>query len=481
MPNLIMIDFESNSGRVTGGADILTVDAIFCTQDFKILDEFSCTARLRKSRVYEVDSFLVNGLDPYEVDKYSNSNFDLTKKTNDKLISWINKGPCFFIAHNGYNFDYMLFSQHLFVNLFSWQWIFSTGNARQIDSLPVIQNFDFYAPNKIAFELNEKNNFKIFKLGSLAKANGFEIKELHTSRGDIEGMMKLMQLLHEKDPALFRQSLSFTNKADVLYKIKDTDYFCFPETFFGRTRQFTGSYVCEHPFYNGYHLIFDLKHDVEQMFAEKSLLVLKKTLFGAPKKLRTIKVGKNPFIQDKSFATKFNDEYATLGHDVLKRRADFILKNRKDLTNKIQLIIKEQFEEKTIDQTELLPEQKIFSLEKTQADKVLMDNYVIANTMEEQLKIHKNFKGDIKHLSEMILLDRFDKEPFTTEEYKRVRKGISRKLLSTNKEVFPTISDGFARIDQLREEKKDDKKTLEKVERINNHLEILAKDHEKYL
>ena len=48
MPNLIMIDFESNSGRVTGGADILTVDAIFCTQDFKILDEFIVQRVLEK-------------------------------------------------------------------------------------------------------------------------------------------------------------------------------------------------------------------------------------------------------------------------------------------------------------------------------------------------------------------------------------------------------------------------------------------------
>ena len=91
-------------------------------------------------------------------------------------------------------------------------------------SLPIVQNFDFYAQNKIATELNEKNN-KIFKLGSLCKANGFEIKELHKSRGDTEGMMKLMAFLKEKDPALFRQSLSFTNKNDVLNKIKETDYF----------------------------------------------------------------------------------------------------------------------------------------------------------------------------------------------------------------------------------------------------------------
>mgnify|MGYP000624746469 CR=1 FL=1 len=38
------------------------------------------------------------------------------------------------------------------------------------------------------------------------------------------------------------------------------------ETFFGKTRQFTTSYLCEHPVYKGYHLCFDLKHDPEVLF-----------------------------------------------------------------------------------------------------------------------------------------------------------------------------------------------------------------------
>jgi exonuclease I len=114
------------------------------------------------------------------------SSFELTKKVNDTFISWINKGPVLFCAHNGYSFDYMLTSQHLFSNLFTWPWIFSTGNAKQIDSLPIAQNYNFYAPNTIATELNEKNN-QIFRLGSLAKMNGFEITELHTARGDTMG------------------------------------------------------------------------------------------------------------------------------------------------------------------------------------------------------------------------------------------------------------------------------------------------------
>ena len=135
-----------------------------------------------------------------------------------------------------------------------------------------------------------------------------------------------------------------------------------------------------------------------------------------------------------------------------------------------------------MDQTELIPEQMIFSLKPSQSEKSLMDNYVLANTLDEQRKIHDQFKNPaLKHLSEMILLDRFDDNAFSSSEYKRIRKGISRRLLSTNKEVFPTIPDGMARIDLLREEKKDDSQTLAKVERINKHIEGLAKDHEKYL
>ena len=98
------------------------------------------------------------------------------------------------------------------------------------------------------------------------------------------------------------------------------------------------------------------------------------------------------------------------------------------------------------------------------------------------IKIHDEFKNkDLKHLSEMILLDRFGKEAFSDAEHKRIRKGISRRLLSTNKEVFPTIPEGMARIDQLREDKKDDNQSLEKIEIINKHLEGLAEDHAKYL
>ena len=124
----------------------------------------------------------------------------------------------------------------------------------------------------------------------------------------------------------------------------------------------------------------------------------------------------------------------------------------------------------------------IFNLNPSSNDKSLMNNFVMTNNKDEQKKIHKRFNGPLKHLSEMILLDKWDKDGFdSNEEYKKVRKNISRRLLSTNKEVFPTIPEGMARIDQLREDKKDDNQSLEKIEIINKHLEELAEDHAKFL
>ena len=58
--NYIFFDTETNSGRLT--ADILTLSAFFCDQNFNLIEEFNCEARLRTSRIYEIDSFLVNGL-----------------------------------------------------------------------------------------------------------------------------------------------------------------------------------------------------------------------------------------------------------------------------------------------------------------------------------------------------------------------------------------------------------------------------------
>ena len=81
----------------------------------------------------------------------------------------------------------------------------------------------------------------------------------------------------------------------------------------------------------------------------------------------------------------------------------------------------------------------------------------------------------------MALLDKYGKDGFTDAEYKTVRSTISRRLLSTNKEAFPTIPEAMERIDTLREKNKDDKEKIKILENINAHLDGVTKDHERYL
>ena len=472
-------DCETTSGDQVQG-DILSISAILTDENFNIIDKFTYLGRPRKSRSYLVDSYLVNGLDPFEVDKHEYSNHSLTKKFQEKFIKWGNKGPIKFCAYNGYNFDFLLCSHHLFSNLFTWPWIFSTGNARHIDLLPILQNIDYYAPNNMAVELNSKNN-KVFKLGSICKMNGFEIKDLHSSMGDTAGLMNMAKFIKNKQPELFQKSLQYINKQDVLPAIKDLDYFTFPETFFGKTRQFAGTFIVEHPAYKGYFLIFDLKHDPEKIFAQNSSLKLSEVLFSTPKKIRTIKSNRNPLIMGKEWSNKFEDEYKELGAEKLKKRANFIQKNREEIAPRVSLIAEDQFKEKQMNQTALLPEQTIFSLNPKREQKNLMDAFVVSKKMEEQVKIHSNFTGPLKNLSELVLIDEYDKEAFTQNEYKSIRKEISKRLLSTNKEPFATIPSQMKRIDDLRMDKNADKEKKATIENINEHLSKLAEDHEKYL
>ena len=62
-----------------------------------------------------------------------------------------------------------------------------------------------------------------------------------------------------------------------------------------------------------------------------------------------------------------------------------------------------------MDQTELLPEQKIFALKPDRNQQDLMGNFVLSDKMEEKIKIYQSFDGDLKHLSELILIDEYGK------------------------------------------------------------------------
>ena len=479
----VYLDAETTAGSHIN-ADLLSYSAILVRdKDLKIVDNIDLFARPRISRCYQVDAFLVNGFSPFEADKHEYSNHAIAKKLSETFTKWKNKGHVKFNAFAGFNFDFLLTSHTWFSNLYSFPWLFST-NASQMDTLPIARNMEYYNPDILKTELNKKNH-KVFKLSSLCEKNGFPIKAAHTARDDTIGLKNLTEYLKQSDPELFNKNLQFLKKTDVLPYIKNLKYFYTTETFFSRTRQFACCYLTEHSIYKGYLLNFDLKHNPEQIFEIKSNQELSKVLFATPVKMRTIKTNRMPLIlkPGDKWVESIQDEYSTISTKELERRAEFIIKNRPEIANRIQLIIKDKYEEKDLDQSKLTPEEKIFALRPSREQQNYMNSFVISNKIEDKIRISENFKNneDLKHLSELILIDEYGKDAFSDKDYKKVRKGISQRLLSTNTETYPTIPAQFLRIDEIREQEKHDKEKIQKVEIINNHLEKMSEDHEKYL
>ena len=479
----VYLDAETTSGDQIN-ADIVSYSAILVRdKDNKITEQFTHYARPRISRCYQVDAYLVNGFDPFDAEKHKLTNHDLAKKLSETFNKWKNIGHIKFNAFAGYNFDFILTSHTWFSNLYDFPWLFSK-NANQMDTLPIARNMEFYRPNILKTEFNKKQH-KIFKLASLCAVNGFPIIKAHTSYDDTIGLKNLTEHLKKKDLELFNKNIQFINKTDVLPYVKSLKYFYTTETFFHKTRQFACCYLTEHSVYKGYILNFDLKHDPEEIFSRESNEDLKKILFATPVKMRTIKPNRCPLIfkPSEKWVLDIEDEYSKIGHDILSSRADYIASNRKEIASRIDVIIKDKYAEKDLDQTRLLPEQKIFALKPNNQKKNLMNSFVLSNKMEEKIKIYESFKDDedLKHLSELILIDQYGKEAFQDKEYRKIRKGISQRLLSTNDEPYPTIPAQFERVDAIREHEKDDEKKVKKVEIINRHLEKLADDHEQYL
>ena len=149
----VYLDAETTTGDQVQ-ADIVEYTAIFVRdKDHKIIEDFTYFARPRISRCYQVDAYLVNGFNPFDVEKHEFTNHQLAKKLNEKFTQWKNKGNVKFNAFAGYNFDFLLTSHTWWSNLYSFPWLFST-KASQMDTLPIARNMEFYRPDILKTELN---------------------------------------------------------------------------------------------------------------------------------------------------------------------------------------------------------------------------------------------------------------------------------------------------------------------------------------
>ena len=189
-----------------------------------ICNLFDESCSMTQHRLPSPEALLTNGL-----------SFDSLVQ-NQSLCSFLHKlyrfisenGSQLLIAHNS-NFDYSMISNSFFQNLISgdlYQWK-GHGN-RLMDSQALARSLHAFEPDsKFEIPLSEKG-FPLFDLSSLCKANGIEIKEAHTSSGDVLMLEQLVNLMREASPDLFNLCFRCSNRKDALEIISGEPFICVP-------------------------------------------------------------------------------------------------------------------------------------------------------------------------------------------------------------------------------------------------------------
>lgn len=127
-----------------------------------------------------------------------------------------------FVGYNNIRFDNMIMQHNLWRNFrdpYNWMW----DNGRSYwDLLDVARFVRALRPEGINWPVNQRQNSQgetkkvlSLKLEHLAKANGFENKNAHDALADVDALINLAKLLHNKKPKMWDFMFKHRSKASV--------------------------------------------------------------------------------------------------------------------------------------------------------------------------------------------------------------------------------------------------------------------------
>ena len=470
MSNFVFYDFETSSSNKYWG-QIIQIGAILTNENLEELDRFDARCRLSPGIIPEAMALIVNKTSPAMLKKSNLSHYEMIRQFVDTLKKW---GKSTYIGFNSIEFDEEFLRCTLFQTL-EYPYITSTNGNTRGDILSLARAANLYYPKTLKNSVNEKGN-DVYKLDQMAPLNGIDHGDAHSAIGDVMATVGIAKLIANKAPNVWKASLLTLDKNQTLKLIKEEEYFCTNEYFYGKSRPYVQTFICQHPQYQ-WPLCFDLRHDPNiylKMPIQELTLAMKKQ----PKFIRTVRHNKHPVIMNPNYGTIF-DEYKIIGLKKLKERANLIKEN-KDFAEKIT---QSEIEEKeyTKSQEDLTPEESIydFSQSKKEDNKIMSEFH--SQNWDKKLSVISKFKDErLKYFGKKLM---YMEKPdlLNKEDYNSIHKDIATRLLSTNNEKWNTIPRTYAEIDTLRAkfEKEEQKEKLEILDDINAYVEELEKLYSK--
>ncbi len=445
--NYVIWDIETDSAQLDW-ATMIEVGAILLDEEFKEKERFSARCRMPQDRVPSATALCINKSNVDLITKGNQSHYEMIAQLEKKFREW---SPSTFIGFSSLGFDDEILRREFFKSLRKPYLINTEGNSRH-DALNMIKAAFAIDENILKTELNPKGN-KSMKLESLARLNGFDSKDAHSALFDTELTVKVLGLLKEKQPDLWHEYLKTKSKVVVENLIKQEKMFTINENFFGKNYLFLVAPLhpnsWQHPEYK-WGQVVNLSANIEEL-QKLNYNDLKKEMKKSPRFLKTIKTNKAPIILDKSLGMKV-DPFKKIGENLLNKRADLMKKNEK-FSQDICNILKETALEKmeTSSQEDIEPEESIYK-----------GGFIPSKDEALFPKFHSlDWKG------KFLLLDKFQDDRLVTfghglifneapevlpkDIYKKIKRRIASRILSTNKEKWWTVSAFYSECDEIRE------------------------------
>ena len=468
MSNFVFYDFETSSSNKYWG-QIIQIGAILTNDNLDELDRFDARCRLSPGIIPEAMALIVNKTSPVMLKKSNLSHYEMIREFIQTLKRW---GKATYVGFNSIEFDEEFLRCTLFQTL-EYPYITSTNGNTRGDVLSLARAANLYYPKTLQNSVNAKGN-DVYKLDHMAPLNGIDHGNAHSAIGDVIATVGIAKLIAKKAPNVWKASMLTMDKNQSLELIQKELLFCTNEYFYGKSRPYVQTYICQHPQYQ-WPLCFDLKHDPNPYLA-MSMQDLTAAMKKQPKFIRTVRHNKHPVIMNSSYGDKF-DEYKMIGAAKLNARAKLIKEN-KEFTEKIISIKRSEIEEKeqSKSQEDLYNEESIYSKFTSSEDNKIMPEFHNVD-WDKKLSVLSKFKDERLQYFGKKLLYMEKPEMLSKTEYNIIHKDTAKKLLSTNNEKWNTIPRTYSEIDTLRAkfEKESQPGKLVILDEINAYVEELEK------
>ncbi|OUV60651.1 MAG: exodeoxyribonuclease I [Candidatus Pelagibacter sp. TMED128] len=468
MSNFVFYDFETSSSNKYWG-QIIQIGAILTNDNLEELDRFDSRCRLSTGIIPEAMALIVNKSSPKMLKNSNLSHYEMIRQFVETLKRW---GKATYVGFNSIEFDEEFLRCTLFQTL-EYPYITSTNGNTRGDILGLARAANLYYPNTLKNSVNIKGN-DVYKLDQMAPLNGIEHGNAHSAIGDVIATIGIAKLIANKSPNVWKASMLTMDKNQTLGLIQKELLFCTNEYFYGKSRPYVQTFVCQHPQYQ-WPLCFDLRHDPE-IYLNMSIQDLTAAMKKQPKFIRTVRHNKHPVIMNPSYGDKF-DEYKMIGITKLQARAKLVREN-KEFSEKIISIKRLEIEEKehVKSQEDLYNEESIYTKFTSNEDNKIMPEFHKVD-WDKKLSVLSKFNDErLQYFGKKILY--MEKpEILSRSDYNLIHKDTAKKLLSTNNEKWNTIPRTYSEIDTLRAkfEKEGQPEKLPILDEINAYVEELEK------